>query len=192
MQNKISSIKVSWKLILIILGIVIALGVLLFAVGIHAENRCYSMEEQIDESKSGIDIQLKKRNDSIKELVQVVERSSQQDQSIVDSVTEARSQINSGDAEASLRTLSIIVEDNPQITSGGQYTHLSTTISTCEQQIANYCDNYNQQVKTYRKYIRNPINAMILDWRGYEPIEIDYLEFDQAELEVIEDMFSTN
>lgn len=192
MRNKVSNIQISWKLILIIVGIFLALGLCAFAIGVHVESRCYSMEEQINESKSGIDIQLKNRNDSIRELVQVVEQFSQQEQSIVDSVTEARAELNSGDAEAALKTLNIVIENYPQITSGEQYTHLSTTISTCEQQIANYRNNYNQQVKTYRKYIRNPINKMILDWRGYESIEADYLEFDQEELEVIEDMFGNN
>lgn len=189
MEKKVSNIQISWKLVLIIAGILLALGLCIFAIGVHAESRCYSMEERISESKSGIDIQLKKRNDSIRELVQVVEQFSQHEQSIVDSVTEARAQLSDGDAEAALKTLNIVIENYPQITSGEQYMHLSTTISTCEQQIANYRDNYNQQVKTYRSYVRNPINAMILGWRGYEPIEVDYLEFDQEELEVIEDMF---
>lgn len=182
----------SWKLFAIIAVIVVAFVGLIWAVGVHTENRCYSMEEQISESKSGIDIQLKKRNDSIKELVQVVEQFSEHEQSVVDSVTEARAKLNSGDADGALETLNIVIENYPQITSGEQYLHLSTTISTCEQQIANYRDNYNQQVKAYRKYIRNPINKMILDWRGYEYLNISYLEFEQEELEVIEDMFGND
>ena len=94
MEKKVSNIQISWKLVLIIAGILLALGLCIFAIGVHAESRCYSMEEQISESKSGIDIQLKKRNDSIKELVQVVEQFSQHEQSIVDSVTEARAQLD--------------------------------------------------------------------------------------------------
>lgn len=192
MENKntnATQISISWKMILIVAGILLAIVVCVFAIGIHAENRCYHMEEQIKESKSGIDIQLKKRNDSIKELVQVVEQFSKQELAVVDSVTEARAQLNSGDAEGALKTLNIVIENYPEIPSGEQYMHLSTTISTCEQQIANYQDNYNQQVKNYRKYVRNPINKLILEWRGYEFIEVDYLEFDDSETELIEDMF---
>lgn len=48
--------KVSWKMILIVVGIIAAVVLCGVAIGIHAENRCYSMEEQISESKSGIDI----------------------------------------------------------------------------------------------------------------------------------------
>lgn len=121
--------------------------------------------------------------------MQVVEQFSKQELAVVDSVTEARAQLNSGDAEGALKTLNIVIENYPEITSGEQYMHLSTTISTCEQQIANYRDNYNQQVKNYRKYVRNPINKLILEWRGYEFIEVDYLEFDDSETELIEDMF---
>ena len=181
--------NISWKLVLIIAVIIVAFIGLVWAIGVHTENRCYSMEEQINESKSGIDIQLKKRNDSIKELVQVVEQFSEHETAVIDSVTEARAQLNSGNAEEALKTLNVVIENYPQIASGDQYMHLSTTISTCEQQIANYRDNYNQQVKTYRKYTRNSINRMILEWRGYEFQDIEYLEFDQEELEVIEDMF---
>lgn len=187
-----SSTSISWKLIIIIIGILLSAGVLVFMIGVSTEARANSMEEQIYESESGIDIQLKNRNDSIRELVQVVEQFSTHEQSIVDSVTKARSQLNSGDPDEALKTLSLVVENYPELTSGDQYLHLSTTISTCEQQIANYRDNYNQQVKSYRKFIRNPINRAILDFRGYEPIEVDYLEFDQEELEVIEDMFGNS
>lgn len=101
--------KVSWKMILIVVGIIAAVVLCGVAIGIHAENRCYSMEEQISESKSGIDIQLKNRNDSIKQLVQVVEQFSTQESKIVDSVTEARAQLNSGDATGALKTLNIVV-----------------------------------------------------------------------------------
>ena len=124
--------KVSWKMILIVVGIIAAVVLCGVAIGIHAENRCYSMEEQISESKSGIDIQLKNRNDSIKQLVQVVEQFSTQESKIVDSVTEARAQLNSGDATGALKTLNIVVENYPEITSGEQYSRLSITITTCE------------------------------------------------------------
>ena len=185
MNNK----KISWKFVAIIAVIVVAVIAIPFAIGISTENRAYSMEEQINESRSGIDVQLKKRTDVVKQLVQVVEQVSAHEQAIVDSVTEARSQLNDGDATGALETLNIVVENYPEIASGDTYKHLMVEISTCEQQISNYRDNYNQQVKSYRKFTRNVINRFLLDFRGYDPIEVDYLEFDSEDLEVIEDMF---
>lgn len=182
--------NISWKLIVIIAVIVVAVITIPFAIGISTENRAYSMEEQILESQSGIDVQLKKRNDVIVQLVQVVEQFSAHEQSIIDSVTEARAQLNSGDANGALETLNIVVESYPEIASGETYKHLMVEISTCEQQISNYRDNYNQQVKTYRKFTRNVINSFFLDIRGYDPIEVEYLEFEESDLEVIEDMFN--
>lgn len=130
--------KVSWKMILIVAGIIAAVVLCGVAIGIHAENRCYSMEEQISESKSGIDIQLKNRNDSIKQLVQVVEQFSTQESKIVDSVTEARAQLNNGDATGALKTLNIVVENYPDIVDSciscesWRYDGRTTVCGTCE------------------------------------------------------------
>lgn len=55
------------------------------------------MEEQINESYSGIEIQQKHRNDSIKQLVQVVENFTSHEQDIVNSVTDARAKLQEGD-----------------------------------------------------------------------------------------------
>ena len=179
----------NWKLVAIIAAIAIAFIVLIIGIGVSTEAKAYSMEEQIHESQSGIDVQLKKLHDVIVQLVQVVEQFSNHEQAIIDSVTEARAQLNAGNATEALNTLNIVVENYPEITSGEQYKHLMVEISTCEQQISNYRDNYNAQVKTYRKFVRNPINSMILSFRGYEIIDADYLEFDSEDLEVITDMF---
>lgn len=184
--------KISWKFVGIIAIVIVAIILVVFAVGISTENRAYSMEEQITESKSGIDIQLKKRNDVVTQLVQVVEQFSSHEKSIMDSVTEARSQLNSGDATGALHTLNIVVENYPQIAAGDTYKHLMVEISTCEQAISNYRDNYNQQVKTYRKFTRNVINKFILSTRGYEAIEAEYLEFEASDLEVNKNMFGNS
>lgn len=185
MQSK----NISWKMVAIIAIIVVAFIAAIFAIGVSTEAKAYSMEEQIHESQSGIDVQLKKRHDVIVQLVQVVEQFSNHEQAIIDSVTEARAQLNAGNATEALNTLNVVVENYPDITSGEQYKHLMVDISTCEQQISNYRDNYNAQVKNYRKFVRNPINNMILSFRGYEPINADYLEFESDDLEVITDMF---
>ena len=190
-MNKVK-MSISWKLVGIIVVILVAVIAIPFAVGISTENKAYSMEEQISESKSGIDIQLKKRNDVVTQLVQVVEEFSAHEKSIVDSVTEARAQLNGGDATGALKTLNLVVENYPEIATGDTYKHLMVEISTCEQSISNYRDNYNQQVKTYRKFTRNVINKFFLSMRGYEPIEVQYLEFDADELEVITDMFGNS
>lgn len=185
MQQK----NVSWKMVAIIAAIVVALILVFIAIGVGTENKAYTLEEQIHESQSGIDVQLKKRHDVIVQLVQVVEQFSNHEQDIIDSVTEARAQLNAGNSSEALNTLNLVVENYPEITSGEQYKHLMVEISTCEQQISNYRDNYNAQVKTYRKFVRNVINRMILDMRGYEIIDVDYLEFESEDLEVITDMF---
>lgn len=50
----------NWKLVAIIAAIAIAFIVLIIGIGVSTEAKAYSMEEQIHESQSGIDVQLKK------------------------------------------------------------------------------------------------------------------------------------
>ena len=65
------------KKILISIGIVIALVLMFVIWGISVNNSVIRKEEQIKESSSSITVQLKKRSDSVKQLVQVVEEYSE-------------------------------------------------------------------------------------------------------------------
>lgn len=54
-------------------------------------------------------------------------------------------------------------------------------MSTTENMIANYRENYNDQVKTYNKYIRKFPNNIISSILGYEKIDVDYLNYEVSE-----------
>lgn len=62
-----------WKLFAIIGVVILSLLILLLGYTVSVSNTVVRMEEQINESYSGIEIQQKHRNDSITQLVQVVE-----------------------------------------------------------------------------------------------------------------------
>lgn len=178
-----------WKIVGIIGIIVFSLLILFFGYQVSVGNTAARMEEQINESYSGIEIQQKHRNDSVTQLVQVIENFTNHEQEVVDSVTEARTALQNGDVAEAMRNLNIVVENYPEIKSETVYSDLMKEISSCENLIAAYRDNYNQQVKEYKKYIKVFPHKQILSIQGYEPIEVDYLTFDSEELEVIENMF---
>ena len=79
-----------WKLFAIIGVVILSLLILLLGYTVSVSNTVARMEEQINESYSGIEIQQKHRNDSITQLVQVVENFTSHEQDVVDSVTDAR------------------------------------------------------------------------------------------------------
>ena len=178
-----------WKIIGIIGIVVFSFLILFFGYQVSVGNTATRMGEQINESYSGIEIQQKHRNDSIKQLVQVVENFTSHEQDIVNSVTDARAKLQEGDISGALKSLNVVVENYPEIKSDTLYSDLMKEISSCENLIASYRDNYNQQVKEYKKYIKVFPHKQILSIQGYEPIEVDYLTFDSEELEVIENMF---
>lgn len=181
--------KFDFKIFFIVLGVAFALFIAVFSYFISVNNTAYRMEEQINESYSGIEIQQKHRNDSVSQLVQVVENFSSHEQSVVDSVIDARAKLEDGDVSGAMKSLNVVVENYPEIKSNELYTDLMNEISSCENLIASYRDNYNSQVKEYKKYVKVFPHKQILSMNGYEVVEIDYLNFDDEELEVIENMF---
>ena len=142
-----------WKIIGIIGIVVFSFLILFFGYQVSVGNTATRMEEQINESYSGIEIQQKHRNDSVKQLVQVVENFTSHEQDIVNSVTDARAKLQEGDVSGALKSLNVVVENYPEIKSDTLYSDLMKEISSCENLIASYRDNYNQQVKEYKKYI---------------------------------------
>lgn len=166
------------KKILISIGIVIALVLMFVIWGISVNNSVIRKEEQIKESSSSITVQLKKRSDSVKQLVQVVEEYSEHEQSIMTSVSEARNYAESGNAEQASLIISAIAEQYPDLKASQSYNNLMNEISINENGLKEYRENYNHQVKNYKKFIRQVPNKWFLDMSGYEPVEYDYLELE--------------
>ncbi len=166
------------KKILISIGIVIALVLMFVIWGISVNNSVIRKEEQIKESSSSITVQLKKRSDSVKQLVQVVEEYSEHEQSIMTSVSEARNYAESGNAEQASLIISAIAEQYPDLKASQSYNNLMNEISINENGLKECRENYNHQVKNYKKFIRQVPNKWFLDMSGYEPVEYDYLELE--------------
>ena len=106
-----------WKIIGIIGIVVFSFLILFFGYQVSVGNTATRMEEQISESYSGIEIQQKHRNDSVKQLVQVVENFTSHEQDIVNSVTDARAKLQEGDVSGALKSLNVVVENYPEIKS---------------------------------------------------------------------------
>lgn len=165
------------KKIILIVAIIVASIFLLGTIwSVSVNNSAIKSEEQILESKSAIDIQVNKRNETIITLIQVVEKYDEHEQAIIDAVAEARADLKSGDVSGATTEINAILEAYPEIKSAENYNTLMLEISQCENQIARYQENYNLQVKDYKKFIRTFPNRMFLDMGGYEAIDVAYLD----------------
>ncbi len=169
------------KKTLIIIGIV--LSVILFTgVKIAATNNGVVVrEEQIKESESAIKIQEKRRIDLLVNLVDTVKSYNQYEQETLTKIVEARSKAIDGKIEEAENLLNIVVEKYPELKSNENYKQVMTEMSVTENLIAEYRNNYNEQVKSYNKYVKKFPNNIILSILGYDKIDYTYLDYDVSD-----------
>lgn len=167
----------SWKLALIILGVILGITLLIISIFATTNNRIVSLEEQIKESNSGIKIQEKRRVDLINNLVDTVKSYNNYESGVLEAVTSARSKVESGDIEEAKVILNAVVEKYPELKSNDNYKQVMTEMATTENLIASYRENYNNQVKSYNNYIRKFPSNIISEIMGYKRINYNYLDY---------------
>ena len=140
------------KKFLIILAIV--LGVVAMAVGmfVGTNNTAVNLEEQIKESKSSINIQEKRREDLIYNLVDTVQSYNKYEQETMTQIVEARTMASNGQIEDAQTVISAVAEQYPELESNENYKTLMTELAVTENLIAEHRNNYNIQVKQYNKH----------------------------------------
>ena len=166
---------------LIIIGVILA--VILLFVGIFASknNSAVTLEEQIFESKSAINIQEKRREDLIYNLVDTVKAYAEHEKGTLTQVIEARAAAANGHIDDAKMMLTAVVEQYPELKANEQYSNLMVELTSTENMIANYRNNYNMQVKKYNAYIRKFPNNLILTLLGYDTIDENYLSYEASE-----------
>lgn len=169
------------KKTLIIIGIVLAIFLLCGVKVATTNNGVVTLEEQIKESESAIKIQEKRRVDLIVNLVDTVKSYNKYEQETMTKIIEARSKAVDGNVEEAEKLINIVVEQYPELKSSENYKQVMTEMSVTENLIAEYRNNYNDQVKSYNKYIKKFPNSMILGMLGYEKINYSYLDYEVSE-----------
>ena len=77
-------------------------------------------------------------------------------------VTEARAQASSGNVDAAKTTLNAVAENYPELKANENYKQLMNELAITENKIAQIRNNYNEQVKSYNKFIRQFPNNIFL------------------------------
>lgn len=167
----------------ILIGLGIILGIILMIVGmfIGINNTAINLEEQIKESKSSINIQEKRREDLIYNLVDTVESYNKYEQNTMTKIIEARAKANNGNVEEAEMLINAVAEQYPELKSNENYKTLMTELAVTENIITEHRNNYNIQVKQYNKHIKAFPNSMILNIMGYEKLNNTYLEYEASE-----------
>lgn len=167
--------KGSYKLPLII-GVGVLLIILLSVFVVQgAQNKAFSLEEQIETAKANINTQEKARMDKVYNLVDCVKQYDKHEAETLLSVVEARNK--NGDIEAST-AIAAVTEAYPELKSNENYKTLMNELITIENLISQYRINYNEWVEKYNSHIRKFPTRNFLDMTGYMPKNYQRLEFE--------------
>lgn len=167
----------------LILIIVIVCCALLSMIGyLNVSSDLVEMRNLAKKYEADIQVELQARFDKVPNLVEIVKGAAQHEQSIVDSITEARTKYNNavatGDTAAMLEAdtaikavITTIEEDYPEIAALDLYKDLMAEYNSIEDAIAVARRNYNAIVMEYNNMVDGVFTGFIAKSRGFERIE---------------------
>ncbi len=182
---------------LIVIGGLVVLLVL-WAIGIY--NGLIRLRNQVDNSWSQIDVQLKRRHDLIPNLVETAKGYMQHERQTLENITQARSQAmgaktvgEAAKAEGmlteALTKFMAVVENYPDLKANQNFLALQETLTSTENKIAFARQAYNDSVLYYNNKIQmfpSNIVAETFDFTKREFFEVE----NAAEREVPKVSFS--
>ena len=77
--------------------------------------------------------------------------------------------------------LNAVAEQYPELKANENYKQLMTELALTENQIAQYRNNYNQQVRAYNKLVRSFPVGFLLRVMNYQAIDTTYADYDASE-----------
>lgn len=174
---------------LIFLGIVVIL--LIYSISLY--NNLVSVKHAVAKAWANIDVLLKQRHDELPKLVELCKQYKQFEQSTLQKVIEARSQVHSareqqdipalGQAEGMLRAglggIFAVAEAYPELKADENFMQLQNRITSLENGIADRRELYNDSVNINNVQIEVFPASIIAKSFGFE--EKPLLEFSSAE-----------
>ncbi len=181
--------------VLIVVGLVLVLGLIYVLI----RNSMIGSRNRVDESWSGIDVQLKRRHDLVPNLVETVKGYATHERETFEKVTQARAQAMqaSGPAEASaaegllnaaLTDLRAVAEQYPDLRATENFQQLSRNLSELEDEIQASRRIYNSNVQAYNTKIQIFPNSMVASSGGFTAREFFEIT-DAAEREPVQVSF---
>lgn len=140
--------------------VLLGVGVVILIMFIYYYNRLVTLSNQIDNSLSQIDVQLKKRADLVPNLLSAVKGYMKHEREVISEVTNARKallgatsmegKVKAGNQlESALKSIFAISENYPQLRANENFMHLQQELSSIEDKVAYARQFYNDGILSY-------------------------------------------
>ena len=145
---------------IIMIVIIVILIIIIIGTIIHMYNKLIGLRNRVKNSYAQIDVQLKRRNDLIPNLVETVKGYASHEKGVLEEVTHARTNVMNASniqetSEANnqltgaLKTLFAVAENYPDLKANSNFQQLQTELSDTEDKISYARQFYNDIVLKY-------------------------------------------
>lgn len=178
-----------------LLWIILIIVVLVIAIYITAYNGLQRAKIYTEESWSQIDVQLKRRNDLIPNLVETVKGYAKHESETFEKVVQLRNQLTqipadnheeilkvSNEITDSLKTIFALSENYPDLKANENFLKLQEELTNTENKIAYSRQLYNSSAAQYDQRLLTFPSNIVAKIHGFK--KVDYLETPQEEKEV--------
>lgn len=157
---------------------VLAVLVILFVSAISISNGQIRRQQEVQTAKANISKEEERRIDLFKNMVDAVQSYNSYESSTQQKITDARAKASAGKINQASQSLNAVVERYPQLKSQSNYKQAMMEFSITENRLANYRENYNNEVQDYNVYVRRFPNHQILNMMGNSTKEYQPLNYD--------------
>jgi len=178
------------KTILIIVGVILLVGFMVFGKIIAEYNRVIAMDENVKGKWAQVENQLKRRYDLIPNLVETVKGYAKHEKELFENIAQARTQYfqakdvknkikASNQLEGVLSRLLLLQERYPVLKANESFLKLQDSLEGTENRIAVERKRYNDSVQILNTYIRTFFGRFYAMFAGVSKAE--YYEVPEAE-----------
>jgi LemA protein len=185
-----------------VIAIIVIVAIIVIAVlyYISKRNSIIASRNRVDESWSGIDVQLKRRHDLVPNLVETVKGYAAHESQVFEKTTKARAEAMAAEGvgdtakaeqklTGALTELRAVAENYPQLRATENFQQLSRNLSELEDEIQAARRIYNSNVQSYNTSIQQFPGSIIANQAGFAAREYFEIE-DKGEREPVAVSFS--
>ncbi len=183
---------------LIIIIVIVVIIIFIIATIIHLYNNLVNLRNRVKNSYAQIEVQLKRRNDLIPNLVETVKGYAGHEKEVFENVTQARSNVmNASNIEeastadnqltGALKTLFAVAENYPELKANSNFQQLQSELTETEDKISYSRQFYNDVVLKYNNACEQFPSSIFAKLFGFK--EAEFFEAPESETAVPEVKF---